>query len=103
MSAQEEDGVGAVRRLVKSKSGLKIVCQHDREAAPWDMAEPAWTPDKEVLLLINLYKNKRLQAKKMYGYLQSDLKIMTSFFGILKVSEWFIQLINSSLGTSSVF
>jgi len=48
MSAQDEDGVGAVRRLVKSKSGLKIVCQHDREAAPWDMAEPAWTPDKEV-------------------------------------------------------
>ena len=35
-------------RLVKSKSGLKIVCQHDRESAPWDMAEPQWTPDKEV-------------------------------------------------------
>ena len=27
------------KRLVKSKSGLKIVCQHDRESAPWDMAE----------------------------------------------------------------
>ena len=54
MSAQDEDGVGAVRRLVKSKSGLKIVCQHDREAAPWDMAEPAWTPDKEVLMLFNI-------------------------------------------------
>ena len=36
------------KRLVKSKSGLKIVCQHDRESAPWDMAEPHWTPDKEV-------------------------------------------------------
>ena len=36
------------KRLVKSKSGLKIVCQHDRESAPWDMAEPQWTPDKEV-------------------------------------------------------
>lgn len=36
------------KRLVKSKSGLKIVCQHDRESAPWDMAEPHWTLDKEV-------------------------------------------------------
>lgn len=36
------------KRLVKSKSGLKIVCQHDREAAPWDLAEPHWTPDAEV-------------------------------------------------------
>ena len=40
------------KRLVKSKSGLKIVCQHDRESAPWDMAEPHWTPDKEVCLKI---------------------------------------------------
>ena len=38
------------KRLVKSKSGLKIVCQHDRESAPWDMAEPQWTPDKEVCI-----------------------------------------------------
>ena len=38
------------KRLVKSKSGLKIVCQHDRESAPWDMAEPQWTPAKEVCL-----------------------------------------------------
>ena len=44
------------KRLVKSKSGLKIVCQHDRESAPWDMAEPQWTPDKEVASLHILIK-----------------------------------------------
>ena len=42
------------KRLVKSKSGLKIVCQHDRECAPWDMAEPHWVPDKEVCLFMKL-------------------------------------------------
>ena len=42
------------KRLVKSKSGLKIVCQHDRESAPWDMAEPQWTPDKEVCVVSTL-------------------------------------------------
>lgn len=50
MSGCQDDGEGAagvVRRLVKSKSGLKIVCQHDREAAPWEMAEPAWIPDNQ--------------------------------------------------------
>lgn len=47
MSGQDEDNGGVVRRLVKSKSGLKIVCQHDRETAPWDMAEPAWVPDNQ--------------------------------------------------------
>ena len=44
------------KRLVKSKSGLKIVCQHDRESAPWDMAEPQWTPDKEVTYFVTTSK-----------------------------------------------
>jgi len=45
-AATETPSSGA-KRLVKSKSGLKIVCQHDRECAPWDMAEPHWVPDKD--------------------------------------------------------
>ena len=46
----------AGKRLVKSKSGLKMVCQHDRESAPWDMAEPPWVPDEEVWMahILNL-------------------------------------------------
>jgi len=44
---QSEEGRQVQRRLVKSKSGLKIVCQHDREAAPWEIAEPAWIPDNQ--------------------------------------------------------
>ena len=48
------------KRLVKSKSGLKIVCQHDRESAPWDMAEPQWTPDKEVIYFDTISKSSSL-------------------------------------------
>ena len=48
------------KRLVKSKSGLKIVCQHDRESAPWDMAEPQWTPDKEVTYFVTTSKSSFL-------------------------------------------
>jgi len=36
------------RRLVKSKSGLKMVCQHGHESAPWDMEEPHWLEDSKV-------------------------------------------------------
>lgn len=36
------------RRLVKSKSGLKMVCQHGHESAPWDMEEPHWLEDNKV-------------------------------------------------------
>ena len=52
------------KRLVKSKSGLKIVCQHDRESAPWDMAEPQWTPDKEVC--IKFWSSSSLGLKTNY-------------------------------------
>ena len=38
------------KRLVNSRSGLKILCQHDKDASPWDLAEPQWTPDNEVQL-----------------------------------------------------
>lgn len=36
------------KRLVNSKSGLKVVCQHGRDASPWELTEPQWTPDSEV-------------------------------------------------------
>jgi len=38
------------KRLVNSRSGLKILCQHDKDASPWDLAEPQWTPDNEALV-----------------------------------------------------
>jgi len=36
------------KRLVNSKSGLKILCQHDKDASPWELAEPQWILDTEV-------------------------------------------------------
>jgi len=41
------------KRLVNSKSGLKVVCQHGRDTSPWEMTEPQWTPDNEVLNCTN--------------------------------------------------
>ena len=37
------------KRLVNSKSGLKILCQHDKDASPWELAEPQWILDTEVI------------------------------------------------------
>ena len=36
------------KRLVNSKSGLKILCQHDKDTSPWELAEPQWVLDTEV-------------------------------------------------------
>eukprot|EP00096_Caligus_rogercresseyi_P010831 TRINITY_DN4065_c0_g1_i1.p1 TRINITY_DN4065_c0_g1~~TRINITY_DN4065_c0_g1_i1.p1 ORF type:complete len:247 (+),score=70.35 TRINITY_DN4065_c0_g1_i1:87-827(+) len=36
------------KRLVKSKSGLKIVAQHDVGMSPWELLEPPWQDDNEV-------------------------------------------------------
>ena len=38
------------KRLVNSKSGLKIQWQHDKDASPWELAEPQWIPDTQVSL-----------------------------------------------------
>ena len=38
----------ATKRLVKSKSGLKMVCQHARDMSAWEMEEPIWVEDQEV-------------------------------------------------------
>lgn len=35
------------KRLVRSKSGLKIVAQHEHGMAPWEIGEPQWQPDKD--------------------------------------------------------
>lgn len=37
------------KRLVKSKSGLRIVAQHERGNAPWNLEEPHWVKDEEVV------------------------------------------------------
>jgi len=36
------------KRLVNSKSGLKMLCQHDKDTSPWELAEPQWVLDTEV-------------------------------------------------------
>ena len=38
------------KRLVNSKSGLKILCQHDKDESPWILAEPQWALDSDVTL-----------------------------------------------------
>ncbi len=35
------------RRLVRSKSGLRIVSQHERGDIPWRLEEPHWVRDEE--------------------------------------------------------
>lgn len=35
------------KRLVRSKSGLKIVAQHERGVPPWNLEEPHWVADAE--------------------------------------------------------
>lgn len=32
---------------VRSKSGLKILCQHERGVPPWNLEEPHWVKDEE--------------------------------------------------------
>lgn len=36
------------KKLIRSKSGLKIVAANDDLRSPFVMCEPEWTPDKEV-------------------------------------------------------
>ncbi len=36
------------RRLVRSKSGLRVVAQHERGNIPWHLEEPHWVKDEEV-------------------------------------------------------
>ena len=46
------------KRLVNSKSGLKILCQHDKDASPWELAEPQWILDTEVFFFLSKMKKK---------------------------------------------
>ena len=48
------------KRLVNSKSGLKILCQHDKDASPWELAEPQWILDTEVFFFVKNEKKINL-------------------------------------------
>ena len=59
------------KRLVNSKSGLKILCQHDKDASPWELAEPSWTHDTEVR--VNFWEIN-LQLSTPFSKMKSRLK-----------------------------
>jgi hypothetical protein len=62
------------KRLLKSKSGLKMVFQHDREVAPWDLAEPPWVGDEEVRRLGISFDVMSLLSRNAF------VKHLTGFF-----------------------
>lgn len=94
MAGQDEDNGGVVRRLVKSKSGLKIVCQHDRETAPWDMAEPAWVPDNQVIIStifsLNFYILLELGLIFLLLYASRNSTLHQKFYIVLYIHTYSI-------------
>ena len=36
------------KRLIRSKSGLRIIPLNDSDRSPFELIEPAWIPDEEV-------------------------------------------------------
>lgn len=43
--------IDSKKRLVKSRSGLKIVNLDDECTSPFELTEPFWVPDNEVIYL----------------------------------------------------
>lgn len=37
-----------IKKLIKSKSGLRIVTEKEEQRSPFIIQEPQWVPDKEV-------------------------------------------------------
>ena len=60
------------KRLVRSKSGLKIVAQHERGVPPWNMEEPHWVADAEATQCAQCHakftfvKRKVLHSEKQF-------------------------------------
>lgn len=42
------------KRLVKTKSGLRMINIIDDERSPFEIDEPEWKPDSEVCMIVNL-------------------------------------------------
>jgi hypothetical protein len=42
------------KKLIKSKSGLRIVVTNDKYRSPFVLCEPQWIPDSEVRVKLNL-------------------------------------------------
>lgn len=38
----------AGKRLIRSKSGLRIIPLNEMDRSPFELGEPAWIPDEEV-------------------------------------------------------
>ena len=60
------------KRLVNSKSGLKILCQHGRDVSPWELTEPQWTPDIEV---IEIWSHLHRLRKSIHIFLPIGFKL----------------------------
>ena len=59
------------KRLVNSKSGLKILCQHDKDASPWELAEPQWILDTEVFFIFFVKNENRITLMIIIEFLIS--------------------------------
>jgi len=53
MGDSEMEG-GCSKKLIKSKSGLRIVVTNDEYRSPFLLCEPQWIPDNEVRVKIKL-------------------------------------------------
>ena len=43
------------KKLIKSKSGLRIVVTNDKYKSPFILCEPQWIPDNEVFILVAFF------------------------------------------------
>jgi hypothetical protein len=46
--------VTCTKKLIKSKSGLRIVATDDKYQSPFLLCEPQWVPDSEVSVKLEL-------------------------------------------------
>ena len=46
---------GGNKKLTKSKSGLRIIPINNTARSPFELKEPTWSPDKEVIYLWDLH------------------------------------------------
>ena len=76
------------KRLVNSKSGLKMLCQHDKDTSPWELAEPQWVLDTEV--------NICTKCEVKFTFLNRRVSCTFKFIEALKISINILHLIFSS-------
>ena len=58
------------KRLVRSKSGLKILAQHERGVPPWNLEEPHWVKDDEAEFCMNA------KCKQKFDFLKRRVRLL---------------------------